>query len=173
MVDKYLKVDPTTQQNVETSFTTSSVGVGSAGKPVATGSDGLIDPSFLPALEVMSVVASENIGAGNLVNIFNSSGTIKVRKATNTGYATRAMGYVKQSVTTGNPVNVYTDDNVITGLSGLTVGTDYFLGTGGGVIDATAMALVTTSGAIVQFIGVGKTSTELAAKIASTVTIRE
>jgi hypothetical protein len=51
---------------------------------VMTGSDGLLNPAIMPVgigADTSSIVASETLAAGDIVNIWNDSGTPKVRKA--------------------------------------------------------------------------------------------
>ena len=69
--------------------------------------------------------AAEDLSAGDFVNIFDDGGTIKVRKA-DAGVNKPAYGYVLDDVTAGNDVTVYFD-GLNTKLSGLNVGSYYFL----------------------------------------------
>ena len=78
-----------------------SAGAGDAGKAVALNASGLIDPTMLPGADVDIIEASENLAAGDLVNVHDSTGP-KVRKADAAGgMAKRADGYVLASVTSG------------------------------------------------------------------------
>ena len=143
-----------------------SAGAGDAGKVVALNSAGQIDMTMLPTNigpDVKLVIASENLAAGDMVNVYNDSGTLKARKAdasqTNAGY--RAHGFVLSSVTANgsNTASVYVE-GIVTGLSGLTPGATYFLsGATAGAITATAP---TTAGHIAQEVGVALSATELA-----------
>ena len=161
MVDKYLKIDATTGLTKEQSASDTSSGVGDAGKLVALASDGLISPTMLQSTETLSLVASENLAAGDFVNFWNDTGTLKMRKAVNTASSTRADAYVKSSVTSGNAGIAYRDSGTLTGLSSLTVGSPYFLGTGGGITTTPPSA----SGSIVQLVGTAKSTTELIVRI--------
>lgn len=156
MADKYLKLGSSGFSQEQEAITTSS-GAADAGKIIATDSNGQIDPTLIGTSESLTMVASETLAAGDFVNFWNDSGTIKMRKATNTGIATQAHGYVKAVVTSGNSGTVYRDNGLLTGLSGLTVGSTYFLGTSGG----TTTTLPTGSGSIVQCLGVAQTTTAL------------
>ncbi len=167
MADKYLKLD-STGFSKEQEFLATSSGASDAGKGVALNGDGLIDPTMLGTTESLSMTASEDLSAGDFVNFWNDSGTLKVRKATNTGIATRADGYVKSSTTTGNAITVYRDNGTITTLSGLTIGSTYFLGTSGGV----TTTVPTSSNAIVQSVGKARTTSELVVAISSEPIIR-
>lgn len=156
MADKYLKLGssgfPQEQEAV-----TSSTGAGDSGKIVALDSNGQIDPSMLGTTESITMTASESLSAGDFVNFWDDSGTIKMRKATNTGIATQADGYVKSGVTSGASGTVYRDCGLLTGLSGLTVGARYFLGTSGAI----TTTLPTGSGSIVQYLGKAQTTSAL------------
>lgn len=78
----------------------------------------------------ITLPASENLTAGNLVNIHNASGA-SVRKAISTSNEGHADGFVLNNYTAGNSAVVYLS-GLVKGLSGLTVG-QLWLGTSGGV----------------------------------------
>lgn len=160
MVDKYLKIDASGFTK-EVTANDSTSGVSDAGKIVALNSSGVIDPTMLGTTETLSVVSSENLAAGDFVNIWDNAGTANVRKATNTGIATKADGYVKASVTSPAAATVYRDNGVLTGLTSLTVGANYFLGTAGAV----TTTIPTGSSSIVQAVGKAKSATELVVNI--------
>lgn len=162
MADKYLKVG-SNGLPAEQAALDSSSGAGDAGKIVALNSSGQIDPTMIGTTESLSLVASEDLSPGDFVNFWNDTGTLKMRKATNTGIGTKADGYVKASVLTAASGIVYRDNGIISGLSSLTVGAVYFLGTAGGVTST----VPTGAGVIIQPIGKGKTSTEIAVFIDS------
>lgn len=94
-----------------------------------------------------TITASEALSAGNLVNIWDSSGA-KVRKADATVVGKEAHGFVSSAVSNGATATVNFSGN-ITGLSGLTPGLQ-FLSTTAGASSSTAP---TASGNIVQCIG--------------------
>ena len=140
--------------------TVTSAGAGDAGELVALDSSGKLDVSVLPigvGPDVTVIEASENIGAGKYVNIWNDSGTAKARLADNSN-SREAHGFVKDAVTSGNNATVYfeggNDD-----LSGLTTGARQFLGTAGG---ATATPPTFGGGAqISQLVGVAINATTI------------
>lgn len=111
----------------------SSAGASDAGEVVALNADGLIDPTMLQSIDVTSIVASENLLAGDYVNIFDDAGTVKVRKADNSN-GRPAHGYVKVAVTAPAAAAVYFE-GANAGLSGLTEGARIYLGTAGGIIE--------------------------------------
>jgi hypothetical protein len=129
------------------------------GKIVALGTDGRLDNSVLPVgvgIETKSIQASENIGAGNLVNIWNSGGQFRVRKADATASGKEANGFVLSSVTSGQIAQVYLE-GTITGLSGLTPGRYYLSTTPGEITDTPP----SNSGNVVQYVGNSVSATEL------------
>lgn len=144
-----------------TALVTSS-GAGDAGKIVQTNGAGKIDETLFPAgigAEVRTMPAFEALTAGNLVNVFSDSGTLKARKADASvaSAGKRAVGFVKDNVSSGATATVYYG-NVNDQLSGLTVGQVLFLsGTTAGGVTGTAP---TTSGHIAQEIGIALSTTE-------------
>ncbi len=136
----------------------SSAGAGSEGKIPCLDAAGKLHLSFMPAgvaAEVIVAASSENLSAGDLVNLWNDSGTLKARKA-DASNGRRAHGYVAASVTSPANADVYTD-GVIAGLSSLTPGASRFLGTAGANVSSAA----TTSGHSAQKVGFAKSATEL------------
>lgn len=137
-----------------------STGSANSGDIPALGSDGKLDPSVMPAgigADVKVLPASENIGAGKYVNIWDDAGTPKVRLADNAS-ARDAHGFLKDAVTSGNNATIYfegsNDD-----LTGLTAGARYYLGAAGGV---TATPPTFAGGAAIgQFVGIAISATEI------------
>ncbi len=159
---KTLQIDANGRK-IEVSAVESSAGVGDEGKIVALNASGHIDSTMFDSAllsETKVAPASENLAAGDLVNIWNDAGTLKVRKAdasaANAGE--KAHGFVNAAVTAPANATVYFDGEV-SGLSGLTLGAEYFLSdsTPGG-ITATP---VTTAGNLLQSVGVAKSATTL------------
>ncbi len=158
MADKPLQLIAGVVTQVEAKV--SSAGAGDAGKVVALDASGKIDNSMMPSgigSDTKSIAASENLAGGDLVNVWNDSGTVKVRKADATTAGKEANGYVLASVTSGANATVYFEQ-VITGLSSLTLGALYFLSTTAGGITTTAPS---GSGNVVQRIGRAISATEL------------
>jgi hypothetical protein len=75
------------------------------------------------------VEASENLAAGDLVNIHNSTGA-KARKADATTAGKEAHGFVLAAVTSGQPATVYFEGSN-TQVTGLTPGPQYLSTTPG------------------------------------------
>ena len=127
---------------------------------VATGADGKLDVSLMPAgigADTKTLTTSEALSAGDFVNIHASSG-VKVRKA-DAATGKQADGFVLASATSGGTVVVYLR-GVNNAVTGLTPGEDYFLSvsTPGGTQDAAP----TTNGQTSQLLGKALSATELA-----------
>jgi len=137
-----------------------SAGAGDAGEIVALDSSGKIDVSVLPTglgPNVKLVLASENIGAGKYVNIFDNTGTANVRLADNSN-SREAHGFLLDAVTSGNNATVYFE-GTNNDLSGLTSGARQFLGTAGGV---TSTPPTFAGGATIsQLVGTAISATEI------------
>lgn len=159
MADKYVSLNSAGNfQEVEGLVT--SAGAGDSGKIPALDNTGRLDDSLMPVgivPEVKDVVTSENLSAGNLVNLYDNGGTLTARKA-DASNAYRANGFVLAATTSPAAARVYFEGS-ITGLSGLTPGATY-------ILDDTAGGIVTTSagfgtGDIVQQVGFALSATEL------------
>ena len=141
-----------------------SAGAGDAGKPIALNSAGQLDTSMLPTgvgPSTDTVNASENLAAGAFVNLWNNAGTTNVRNADNSSAGKEADGFVLSAVTSGQPATVYRG-GANTSLTGLTPGSDYYLGTVGA---ASATALDNTNpsnaGKVHQLVGKAVNATEI------------
>ncbi len=141
-----------------------STGAADAGEIPALDSNGKLDVSVLPTgvgPNVKVVVASENIGAGKYVNIYNNGGVANARLADNSN-SREAHGFVKDAVTSGNNATIYfegTNDD----LSGLTPGARQYLATAGSVTETPP---TTAGGAqIHQLVGSAISATEIDADI--------
>lgn len=133
----------------------SSAGAGDAAKIIATNGSGKVDSTFLPAgvgETAKDIECSENLSAGNLVNIYFDGSDTLVRKA-DASNGREAHGYVLAAFTTGQNAKVYFDGiNNQVSLSGQTAGTVAYLSNSlAGAITHTAPS---TSGHIVQRVGV-------------------
>ena len=143
-------------QIIEVQPVTSSAGAGDAGKIAQLDNTGKFDITTMPSglgVPTVALTASETVAAGDLINIWNDSGTSKARKA-DCSNGRRAHGYVLSGASSGATATVYVQDN-FTGLSGLTPGAAYYLSTTGGY-SATAPS---TSGQISQEIGTAVSTT--------------
>lgn len=158
MADKFIKLS--SGQLTEQEALVTSAGAGDAGKIPALDAAGKLDNSVMPVgigADTKVIAASENLAAGDLVNLWNDAGTIKARKA-DASNGRRAHGFVLSAVTSGNNATVYFE-GTITGLSSLTPGAIMFLsGSSAGTATSTAPS---TTGQIVQEIGVAISATEI------------
>jgi len=155
---KYLRID--TNGIAETTAINTSAGAGDANKIVATGSDGRIHSSLMPVgigAETKSITASEALSAGDLVNLWDDGGVSKCRKA-DASNGRPAHGFVLSPVSADASATVYFE-GTITGLTGLTVGSQYNLSatTPGGI----STTIPTAVGQIYQPIGYAISTTEL------------
>jgi hypothetical protein len=137
-----------------------SAGAADAGKIVALNSEGKIDQTMLEDIDNKNVPSSENLAAGDYVNLFDDAGTVKARKADNSNNRP-AHGYVKDTVTAPANVTVFFE-GANTNLSGLTEGARIYLGTTGDIIetplDPTNAA---DDGKIHQLLGIAISDTEV------------
>jgi len=140
----------------------SSAGAGDAGKIVALDSTGRIDSSMMPVgvgADTASIIASENLAAGDFVNVWDNSGTQNVRKADASAAGKEADGFVLSTVTSGNSALVYFEGSN-TQLSSLTKGARYYLSAA--TPGAPTTTPVTGSGNVLQYLGRAISATAIA-----------
>lgn len=134
-----------------------SAGAANAGDLVALDDTGHISNDMMPVgigADTASIQASENLAAGNWVNVWDSAGSFRVRKADATTAGKEAHGFVLSAVASGNPATVYFE-GTNTQVAGQTPGAVYLqttAGTGGATIPS-------ASGNVVQQIGVAVSAT--------------
>jgi hypothetical protein len=119
---------------------------------VKTNGSGLLDSSIMPTgvgADTASIATSENLAAGDLVNLYDAAGTITARKADATAEGKECHGFVLAGTTSPAAATVYFEGK-ITGLSSLTPGARYYMSASPGAATATAPS---TSGNVVQAIG--------------------
>lgn len=157
MADKYLYNNAGTLTEREAKQT--SAGAGDAGKIVALDAAGRIDDSMMPVgigADTQIIDASENLAAGDLVNIWDNTGDANVRKADASTAGKEAHGFVLAAVTSGNPATVYFE-GTNTQVTGLDAGVQ-FLSTTPGLTSDTAPS---GSGNVVQRVGFATSGTTL------------
>lgn len=145
--------DETTSTPLET-----SAGAGDQGKLVGLDASGKINQNMMPTgvgPELVSFVVGSTVAAGDLVNFYDDAGTAKIRRA-DASNGRVANGFVKTGATSGS-IDVYMD-GTISGMSGLTAGTRYYLSGSPGQVTATAPV---TSGSRVQYVGTAVNATSL------------
>ena len=136
-----------------------SAGTGDASKIVQTSASGKLDMTLMPneiTAQAVTFPASEDLTAGDLVNVWVDTGTTKVRKASGTS-SRPAVGYAQAGFLTGATATIYTE-GFNTNLTGLTPGGMCFLGSAGAVIQT---APATGSGGISQIVGVAMSATSM------------
>lgn len=151
-------------QTRQKSAVAQSVGVADAGKVAALDDTGRLDPSLMPlgiGVQVDILPASEALDAGDFVNIWADSGTVKVRKADNSN-GREAHGFVSDAVSLAADATVHPLDGVNAAMSGLTPGAHYWLGTAGDVTDTPLdEAAPANANKVSQLLGVALSATEL------------
>ena len=158
--NKFITLLSTGKQALLTAIA-SSTGATDADKIIATGNDGKINVSFLPAgvdVQAEDAIASEDLAAGNWINVFLDAGVRKIRKA-DAGNNRPAHGFVLAGTTTGDTGTFYAA-GINSQLSALTPGTSYFLSadTPGTLTDTMPPQ---TSGNLIQFLGYSASATSL------------
>jgi hypothetical protein len=138
-----------------------SSGAANDGDIVALDSTGKLDLSVMPVgvtPTVATIQASENLAAGAFVNVWNSAGSVRVRNADGSTTGKDVDGFVLSAVTSGQNATVYFTD-VNTQLTGLTVGSDYYLSdtSPGGVVSTAPTGAGKTS----QFVGEAVSTTAI------------
>jgi hypothetical protein len=134
-----------------------SAGAGSAGEFIIADAGGKLDPTFLPngvGADAITATAGEALSAGDFVYI---NGTGNAVKADATAIGKKAHGYVLAAVANAASATIYFDESN-NGLTGLTPGATYYLSATAGAATTTAP---TTSGQIVQTLGVATSATSL------------
>ena len=137
----------------------SSAGAGDAGKIVALDDTGRLDNSIMPVgigADTASIQASENLAAGDWVNVHNVAGSARARKADATSAGKAADGFVLAAVTSGANATVYFEGSD-TQVSGQTPG-DVFLSTTAGVGGTTVPS---AAGNVVQRLGTAISTTSV------------
>ena len=161
---KYLRVDAN-GNIVEIVAIDESTGAADAGKIIALDSGGLIPLSMIPSnlgVAVYEIQASENIGAGDFINIWVDGGNARVRRADASELGKKAHGYVNAGVDLGDTAQVLTDFRN-TGHTGLTPGSALYLSA---TNPGRAVTTVPTdTGEIVQHLGVAVNATTIDVEI--------
>ena len=160
--ERVLQLNLTTGGLNEVSLLDSSAGAGDAGKAIALDSTGKLNLNMMPTgvgPELQSFITSEDLAAGDWVNIYDNIGTPTARKADATNSSKRAHGFVKMGGTAPATADVYFDgaNDVLTGL---TAGARYFLSstTPGGSVTTPPSA----AGNLVQLLGTAFNATTIA-----------
>ena len=158
MSDKYIALNSNGIQ-AEVASTVVSTGVTEAGKIVGLDSNGRLDVSVMPVgigADTNVIVASEALAAGDFVNVYDATGTPKVRKADATTAGKYANGFVLASVAQDGNATVYAEgtNNQVTGA---TAGRVFLSTTAGGFTSTPPSA----SGNVTQSIGYAVSATAI------------
>jgi hypothetical protein len=124
MADKYIGLINGTMTEVEAKTTSS--GASDSGKVVALDGTGRLDTSMMPVgigADTMTANAFEALAAGDFVYI-KTDGTVAKASAGVSGVP--SVGFVISAVSLGQPATVYFEGRN-TALSGLTIGSRYYL----------------------------------------------
>lgn len=160
--DKLAFVDNVTGLVKDYNPVQSSAGAGDANKVPALGTDGKLDTTMMPTgigADTRIVPTSENLSAGDLVNLYSATGVLTARKAdASGGVAKKCDGYVIAATTSPANATIYFD-GTISGMSGLTLGTNYFLS--GSLAGGVTSTPPTTATHILQSVGKALSATEL------------
>lgn len=157
MPTKFLKIGGATGITEDTSVATSA-GAGDSGKIPNLDSGGKLDTTFMPTgfgADTVSLTTGEALTAGNLVYVA-AAGT--AFKADATSSTKQAVGFVLSSASSGASATVYFGSGLVTGLTGLTAGSIYYLSATAGAITTTAP---TGTGKIQQQVGIAANTTTL------------
>jgi len=167
MANKYISNNAGTLTEVAAIIT--SAGSGDSGKIVALDTTGKLASSFMPAglgADTASIISSENIAAGNLVNIYSNASVFTARNADASAAGKEAMGFVLAAVTSPAAATVYFEGSN-TSVTGLTPGR-MFLSTTPGLVTPTAPS---GSGQVVQIVGFATSATVLNAQMDPAITL--
>lgn len=137
-----------------------SAGAGDAGKIVALDAAGKLDTTMMPVgigADTAVVSASENLAAGDLVNLWDNAGTPKVRKADASTAGKEAHGFVLAGVTSPANATIYFE-GTNTQMTGLLAGPQFLSSSTPGKTQATAP---TGTGQIVQVVGFATSATAM------------
>lgn len=158
MADKYIALLTGMEQEVEGTVTGGTAG--QAGKIPALDATGRIDPTLMPVgivADTYSGTAFETLSAASPFVYVRPDGQVANASAASGGNPT--IGFVLANVATAGTALVYFEGRV-TGLSGLTVGTRYYLSdTTPGGLTATP---VSGTGKLHQYLGRAVSATTLA-----------
>jgi len=143
----------------EVSGLATSAGAGDVGKIPQLDAAGRLDNSFMPtgiAADTAAITASEALLAGDLVNIWNSTGA-KARKADAATSGKRAHGFVLAAVSSSATATVYFE-GTNTQVTGLTPGELFLSATTPGLATSTAPS---ATGQTVQRVGFATAATAM------------
>lgn len=157
MADKYVYNNAGTL--TERAAIVTSAGAGDTGKIIALDTTGRIDNTMMPVgigADTQVITASEALAAGDLVNIWNSTGA-KARKADASVAGKEAHGFVLAAVSNAAAATVYFE-GTDTQVTGLTPGVQFLSASTPGLATGTAPS---GTGQVVQRVGFATAATAL------------
>lgn len=131
----------------------------SANKIAQLDGSGRLDASVMPVgfgADTGVILASENLAAGDLVNVWNNAGTANVRKADGSIAGREAHGFVLSATTASTNATVYFE-GTNTQVSGLTPGVQFLSATAG----LTTSTPLSGAGQVSQVVGFAVSATEI------------
>lgn len=137
-----------------------SAGAADTGKIAKLDGSGKLSSTMMPTgvgADTVSVVSSENLAAGDLVNIYNNGGTGNCRKADASVAGKEAHGFVLAATTSPAAAIVYFE-GTNTQMTGLTPGRQYLSAT---VAGKTAGTAPTGASQVVQLVGFATSTTSM------------
>jgi hypothetical protein len=137
----FLRRDSTTNLSGEQVGVQIGSGATNAGDIPALNSAGVIDSTLLPAgigEASLALPATEALAAGAMVNIWSSSGVASARNANATDTSKPVSGFVTAAVSSGATATIFFPGQIVTGVSGLTIGAPVYLSTTSGAVTTTA-----------------------------------
>lgn len=167
--NKFQSINATSGREQLVTALETTTGAPDANKIIQTTTDGKIHLSLMPVgigPDTTVVLASEDLSAGDYVNIWNDAGTPKARLA-DASNTRPAHGYVKSAFLTSANATVYFE-GANDGQTGLTPGARYFLGTAG---NATITVPVSPASNLHQFLGIAINATTINTDIADEIEI--
>lgn len=148
---------------------TASAGAADSGKVAALDAAGRLAANMMPVgitPETASLVTSENLAAGDFVNIWNNASVATARKADATTAGKEAHGFVLAATTSPAAATVYLEGSN-TAVTGKTPGVQY-LQTTAGTAGTTVPSL---TGNVVQRLGVATSATSINFEPAQPITL--
>ncbi|MDQ3273741.1 MAG: hypothetical protein M3Q39_01595 [Actinomycetota bacterium] len=139
-------------------------------KVVKTLGTGLLDASIMPTgigPDTVILASSENLAAGDLVNIWNNAAVPTARKADGTAEGKECVGFVLAATTSPANATVYLEGK-LTGLSGMTPGARQYMSTTAGARTETAP---NATGNVIQFVGIAISATIIDFEKAEPITV--
>lgn len=148
-------------------------GGGSADRIPSLDASGLLDITMMPAgigADSASIITSENIAAGDFVNVYDNAGTPTLRKAIADGTNKTADGFVLTG-STSPAVNTVYFEGRNTQKTGLTGGTRYWLSAS--TSGATTATAPSGSGNEVQLLGKAYSATAMTTEGLSGIVVKK